>query len=308
MEIVFEKVFERDIDLMIIERFINDSKFKNIFLKKAKLDKTYQLIAIEHSLTDENGESDITVTLKDDFETIGLLIENKIDAVAMPNQRNRYDLRGEKGVKNKKFSRFFVFMIAPREYLNLNKEAKKYENQISYEDLINYFEGNEFVVQLLSRAIEKKKNNYEVIENKNVTEFWQKYYKYIRENYPALKINEIEGPRGTRAVWPEIKTPIAKINIMHKSDRGFLDLTFPKMGEYMNIFNKYINNFLSDGMLVEKTNKSAVIRIMVPKIDFKMSFDDYSQEIEEIMEKALCLRNLVLDIDLKNMYEEIQIN
>ena len=34
MEFSIEKVSERDIDLYIINKFINDSKFKELFLKK----------------------------------------------------------------------------------------------------------------------------------------------------------------------------------------------------------------------------------------------------------------------------------
>ena len=34
MEFNIKKVYERDIDLYIINKFINDSKFKELFLKK----------------------------------------------------------------------------------------------------------------------------------------------------------------------------------------------------------------------------------------------------------------------------------
>ena len=34
MEFSIEKVYERDIDLYIINKFLNDSKFKELFLKK----------------------------------------------------------------------------------------------------------------------------------------------------------------------------------------------------------------------------------------------------------------------------------
>ena len=37
MEFSIEKVSERDIDLYIINKFINDSKFKELFLEKIRL-------------------------------------------------------------------------------------------------------------------------------------------------------------------------------------------------------------------------------------------------------------------------------
>lgn len=53
----------------------------------------------------------------------------------MPNQRKRYDIRGQKGIENNQYNEFFVFMIAPADYLRNNNEAMLYENQISYEEL-----------------------------------------------------------------------------------------------------------------------------------------------------------------------------
>ena len=308
MKIVFEKIFERDIDFLVINKFVNDPNFKGLFLNKINFDKNYELVSAEHSLMDENGESDITIILKNDAQKIGLLIEDKIDAIAMPNQRGRYDLRGAKGIKNGDYADFFVFIIAPEEYLKTNVEAKKYENRISYEELLDYFKKDSYASQLLSQAIMEKENGYTVIEDKNVTEFWQRYYQNIRENYPTLKINEVTGPRGASAVWPEIKTPLNRVHIIHKSDRGFLDLTFPKMGAYMNIFQKYIGEYLSEGMTIERTNKSAAVRITVPKIDFKMSFDDYLPEIKVAMDEAVRLCDLAMKINLKGMYEEIDNN
>ena len=138
MNVRFEKVFERDIDLLIINKFINDPKVANYFLDKLNL-SNYKLIKVEHSLMDNDGESDITIILENDVEKIALLIEDKIDAIAMPNQRNRYDIRGNKGIKNKEYDRYFVFIIAPQDYLDTNLESKKYENRISYEELKELF-------------------------------------------------------------------------------------------------------------------------------------------------------------------------
>ena len=48
----------------------------------------------------EDGESDITVILSNEINKIALLIEDKIDAHAMPMQPERYIKRGKKGIEN----------------------------------------------------------------------------------------------------------------------------------------------------------------------------------------------------------------
>ena len=61
MNIFFEKVLERDVDLMIINQISFNKSFLNLFLDKISK-KNYIVESIEHSLMDqEDGESDISV-------------------------------------------------------------------------------------------------------------------------------------------------------------------------------------------------------------------------------------------------------
>lgn len=301
MEVKFEKIFERDVDLLIINKFLNDSNFKNYFLEKIGL-KNYDVVKVEHSLMDCDGESDVTIILSNGSETIGLLIEDKIDAIAMPNQRNRYDIRGKKGVERKEYDRFFVFIVAPNDYLQTNNESKKYENRISYEALLDILKEDMYSKSVIEQAIEEKKKGYIIIENENVTRFWQEYYNYIKNNYPQLYINEVSGPRGGKASWPQIKTPIKKVYIIHKSDRGFMDLTFSGLGENFNSFRNYVNKYLDDDMSVYQTGKSVAIRLHVPIVDFKNNFNDYLSEMRYSLDSAMRLYKLLEKIDINNLY------
>lgn len=307
MEVIIEKVLERDIDLLMINKFIYDKKVLNLFLNKINFEG-YSVKTLQHSLSDSQGESDITVIVEKDNHKIGLLIEDKIDAIAMPNQRERYNIRGQRGIKNKLYDEFYVFMIAPVDYLKTNSEAQLYENQISYEELKNVMKDDIYAVTLIEKAIEEKKNGYIVQEHSGVTQFWEKYYEYIRNNYPTIKINEVHGPRGESAMWPEFSTYYPNVKIIQKSDRGYLDLTFSKMGNYITIFNKYVLNYINNNMTIEKTGKSMAIRMIFPKIDFRNDFDNYSKELKECLDKALVLYNLLNKIDVNAMYNEINNN
>ncbi len=306
MNIIVEKVLERDIDLLMINKFIYDTNVLKYFLNKINKDG-YVISSIQHSLVDqEAGESDITVIVEKDNHKIGLLIEDKIDAIAMPNQRKRYDIRGQKGIENNQYNEFFVFMIAPSDYLNNNSEAKLYENQISYEELRKLMSNDIYATTLIDKAIEEKKNGYIVIENPAVTLFWEQFYTLIRQNYPTIKINEVHGPRGNSACWPELTTYYPNVKIIQKSNRGYLDLTFSKMGSYPNIFHKYLDNIIEDDMHIEKTGKSMVIRINIPAIDFKESFDNQIDNIKISLDNALRLYKLLNNLNVDSMYKEIE--
>ena len=116
MEFNIKKVYERDIDLYIINKFINDSKFKELFLEKINC-QNYQVYKCLHSFADENGESDITIILENDNRKIGLLIEYKINAKAMPEQYERYILRAEKQKHEGLFDNYYIFITNVTFYL-----------------------------------------------------------------------------------------------------------------------------------------------------------------------------------------------
>ena len=128
MNLIFDKIEERDIDFIVMRAFMEIPVFSSLFLDKIDY-QSGEVIHIQHSYMDnEFGESDITVIMNVEHKKIGLLIENKIDAQAMSQQYFRYVQRGKKGIAEGKYDDFAVFIIAPQSYLESNHEAKKYEN------------------------------------------------------------------------------------------------------------------------------------------------------------------------------------
>ena len=82
---------ERDMDLLFAESALTDSGFCRLLINKAGLDgQCFQIQRAELSKEDsELGESDITIVIEIDGVKYGLLIEDKIDAIAMPDQHGR---------------------------------------------------------------------------------------------------------------------------------------------------------------------------------------------------------------------------
>ena len=98
IQCTFADVTEHDMDLLFLEEFVCSDEFLKLFTQQIGVSNA-RVLSVHSSLTDfVLGESDITVVLESDGKRIALLIENKIDAIAMPEQAARYNLRGEKGV------------------------------------------------------------------------------------------------------------------------------------------------------------------------------------------------------------------
>ena len=296
MEFSIEKVCERDIDLYIINKFINNSKFKELFLRKINC-QNYQVCKCLHSFSDEHGESDITIILENDNRKIGLLIEDKINAKAMPEQYKRYILRAEKQKHEGLFDNYYIFIIAPKSYIDSNTEAKKYDNKISYEEILDYISGDVYGESLIKKAIEEKKKGYDVVENKAVTLFWEKYYEMVENRFSDLKLNRYEGARGSDANWPIFFTSIEKIQIFHKSDRGFVDLTIRSVSQYYFEVYDIVKNVLKENMTLQKTGKSLAIRIRVPKIDFEKDFKEQEENVIKCLEVVRELQKFMRKID-----------
>lgn len=217
-------VLKRDIDLLLIEEMYSNDEFVRLFTEEIDI-YDFDLFNISHSVMDNvYGESDIVLYIKSNNRTIGLLIENKIDAKAMEDQYFRYEFRASDLVKKKELDAYYIFIVAPNQYFQTNQEAKKYPYSISYEKMVSYF--NQFndsrsqnKSHLITLGIEKRLKGYTPVEDSIVTQFWKEYYQYKNDNFPYLKLNEIDGPRGSRAVWPWFDTDCSKIKIAHKSDR-----------------------------------------------------------------------------------------
>ena len=290
----FKDITEKDMDMLFLEEIVSNQEFIDIFLSEIDM-MGAKVIEIEHSKTHpEYGESDMTIIVEFHNKRYGLLIEDKIDAIAMPEQYERYVKRGNYGVEKSEFEDYFVFIVAPQKYLDENAESKKYPNMISYEKCLEYFEKkqdarSQFKATQIKFAIDCQKKGYQVIENKAVTDFWENYINYQETHFSSLRLISKRGPKGANATWPQYRISLGEIIpgacIYHKSGQGYVDLNIPKAAKYVNELKKYletvVGNLDENELLVESTKGAAVIRIKVPSIDFKEKFNKYSDVIDE---------------------------
>ena len=301
----FADVSEHDMDMLFLEEFVVSKEFLNIFTSKVGI-LNATVVEIEHSKTHpEFGESDMTVIIETERKRHGLLIEDKIDAIAMPEQCERYMKRGEYGILSGYYNSFDVFIVAPEKYLKDNEEAQKYPNKVSYEECQVYFEKDsdsrkQFKLSQIKQAIHKQKTGYQVVENKAVTKFWSRYIAYQKEHFHHLFLTATEGPKGANSTWPQFNTVIEKLYIIHKSEKGFVDLTIPGMSEFLPQVEMILNdivNLKENKMFVCRTGKEAAIRLEVPILDFSKSFDEQIKDIEKCFNEIDKMSELVKQFD-----------
>ena len=286
---LFSDVSERDMDLLFLEEFVVSEEFVKIFADKVN-ESVSHIISVQQSKVDtEYGESDMTVIADCNGVKVGFLIEDKIDAIAMPRQCERYFLRGNRGIDEGDYDKFHVFIVAPEKYLAENKEAHHYTNQISYEVILTYFKQykdarSQFKAQQIEQAIYKQKHGYQVIENTAVSNFWDKYIAYQKEHYSHLYLVTGGGKKGSAATWPHYSTRIKGVYLSHKSEKGYADLTFSGTWESVNeletILRKVLGNFEEQGITLQKAGKSAVLRALIPILDFHQPFEDQIDDVE----------------------------
>ena len=271
---------ERDMDLLFMEAVLTDPGFGVLLLNKTDLaGKPFQIVGAELSKSDNDlGESDITIILDVDNIRYGLLIEDKIDAIAMPKQHDRYIKRGKKGIKAGEYNDFRVFIFCPKKYYDNNDEAKLYEYCLTYEECKEYFDSkadllSAFRSRQLEQAITKAKKPQAIHVDEKANAFLRQYIKYQKEHYPSLDLSTKEDKNGW---WTDFRTELGNVYINHKIQEGFVDLNFPKASDKIDrvkIIAEWVRLHKLTSAVAVKANKFSMLRLHVPKLDIKKGFE-----------------------------------
>lgn len=307
MTIQFEGVYERDMDLLFMRKIASDKDFvRKFFLEGAQpaargYDKeSFTVEKVAHSVMTEDGESDIEAVLSLGGKKIALLIEDKIDAIAMPEQSARYNKRGQKAVDRGDYDEFFVYIIAPRDYLNSNAEAKKYAHRVAYEDIHDNLE-DEFEKAVIGHALSDA-NNVRLPRNSTVTKFWDQLYDFVNDHYPG--VFQIHGQRGLErsgqaGQW--VSMSCAKpYSIQIKSDRGFVDLEISGYADRFSQFSNDNKDLIDERQLIIRAaSKSLAIRKYVEKIDFTQPFETQESALSIAFDAAKELQDFIPKLKIR---------
>ena len=309
--IEFKKIYEHDMDLLIIEEFVSDRNFARIFLDKLQLSDDYTIQKASHSMADADGESDVTLILQYPDKRVALLIEDKIDAQTMPEQSERYHKRAQKAVSHGEYDCYYVMLAAPADYHkeHENDSNAAYEHRVCYEELREYLGKQSHVrasvkAAMIDCAIKEKKAGYQVQEVPAVTEFWVKLRQFCKENYPQLNMVGEDAPKGAAASWPEFRTSLGTIKVIYKSQKGYVDLEFPKYGDRVADLRLKIKDRMTPSMQVWNTGKSASVRISNNrwKLDFSQDFYMHTDVVCEVLRAVSILCEFASTLNYSELY------
>ena len=293
----YRNVSERDMDLLFMEALATDPGFVKLFIDQTRfLEKPFEVVHVERSKIDSGlGETDITLIIKMEGEKHSFLIEDKIDAVAMPDQHDRYVKRVLKGVENGEYNGFDIYIICPEKYRETNEEAGKYEHFVSYEICRDYFSTREDLLgqlwfQQISQALETVKPEYKVDLNEIAVDSFQKYAAYQKAYYPRLRLQNKADSKKVNGWWPSYKVGVHGMYILHKTDRNCVDLTINGAADKLDelaIVLKWLHESGHTSLILEKTGKSAAFRILTPDIKMYRSFETWKKSDLDICFEAI---------------------
>jgi len=300
-EYKFRSLAERDVDMLLLEEFNVSAEFSSWFYSKVTgANCSPDCDGAWHSVSDSNlGESDLVVLYSDGS---AILLENKIDAVAQPDQGLRYRLRGEKGIEEGQWVSFLTCIVAPSMYLQIEKDSQFYDTCVSYEELKQWFLDTDgpdkrraYKASLIEEAIAQKRRGYTFVIDQQVTQFWLQYWQLATSKYPELQMKR-PGSKPSNADWPVFKPDnmTKGFSIVHKLSRGDLDLQISGAAASLNLLKEHITD--SD-ITVEKANKSAAVRIKVPGVDCHQSFDSQIAVVDQGMKAAVRLLTIAHQLE-----------
>jgi hypothetical protein len=298
-------IAERDIDLLVMEELSVSDEFREWFSSRVFGEPIFQSkIGAWHSVSDSQlGESDIVFLFEAiDGPRTAILIENKIDAPPQPQQGQRYRFRGEKGLKEGYWEKFKTCVIAPSKYLSSSKHSESYDINISYEELLAYFQSRNprdgrfsYKARILLEGIEQNRRGYQPEHSDQMTKFVSDYYAYVTGEYPHLGMQEAR-PRPAGSTWIMFypKTFPKGVNLAHQLTAGLVKAFFTGQAESFDALQEKYKSILPDNASIDVAGKSVAISIEVPQIEpLSISFSDQKEKVKQALQNLCILEKLV---------------
>jgi hypothetical protein len=299
-----EAIYERDIDMLLLEELNVNAGFVDWLVSQLQLPLCTAEAKAFKSISDSTlsecgaGETDLLLSYTAGKEQVLVLIENKVDAVFMPNQHKRYEQRAAARVAAGQCTKAYSVLIAPEAYV---QQQFHFKLSVSYEQLKNYFlkqnTRGEFKAKLLEIAIDKlrRSSTYSPVNNELVLDFFLKYRHFKQTKFPALELDiKPAQAKGSRASWVRLHDKRLKgIQFIHKLSDGIIDITFGKQPSE-GLHRKLKQDCPLNTSLISH-KKSSSFRVTTSKIAHNGAFAPQEKQVKEALQKLEILHRWMLD-------------
>jgi len=268
-------------------------------------------VKVRHSVTGPGGETDIALDFVRKSDQVAMrtcfLIENKIDAPFTETQPQRYQERARRAVAATECDQAKCVLVAPNEYLESAPEADEFDDTLSYEEILAYFdkqagaspseqEANrcKHRCEMLKQAIDKRRRGYSPDIDEDVTAFWRQYHQLAKNVAPELRMRSPgDKPAGSTFVhFPGALEQISALphcTIKHKLTHGFVDLELAGWSTYLEFLTPILRPSCGETMKLRKAGKSLAISIRLPEINVTRPF---AQQRETVKQGLLAAKRL----------------
>jgi hypothetical protein len=270
-------VAERDIDLLLVEELTVNSEFGDWFASRLFGRAVFrEAVGTWHSVTDSAlGESDLLFLFRnEDDGRVAVLIENKIDAVAQPQQAARYRLRGEKGLQSQDWDTFVTCVVAPKQYLSAGNQTDGYDAQVTYEEILSFFVSRRtrdrryaFKGQVLLEAIQKNRRGYVADISEAMTAYVRDYCRLASAVAPECRVQEAK-PRPAGSTWVQFRPDglPKQVTVTHQLTAGHAKLFIAGAAAEVDQVLAPFKDVLPPDVEAGAVGKSVALSISVPKL------------------------------------------
>lgn len=286
-------VEERDIDLLLMEEFHVVPAFAAWFAERVGLGPAAEFDGAWHSLSDQDGETDLMLRVRIAGERVAVLIENKIAAPEQDEQDVRYHLRGVRAQEAGRYDRFVTAICAPQIYLDTLPLQSAYEHRVPYEAVLDWYgeieDGRASWRQaIMGEAIEQGRRGYVMKVHAGKTAFHRDYYTYLQAHHPELSMARpgLKGPKSDWMYFKGVGFPKG-VKFVHKNDQGCIDLEFERTSA--TDLAKRRRSDWPEGVRVLQRSKSAALSLSVPRCDMDAPLAEQLGSIETTLAVALRL-------------------
>lgn len=270
-------IAERDIDLLLVEELTVNPEFGDWFSSRVFGRAVFkEALGTWHSVTDAAlGESDLLFLFRnEDDGRVAVLIENKIDAVAQPQQAARYRQRGEKGVLAQDWDTFVTCVVAPKQYLSAGNQTDGYDTQVTYQEILSFFVSRRsrdrrfaFKGQVVLEAIEKNRRGYVAEISESMTAYVRDYCRLAAALVPECRVQEAK-PRPAGSTWVQYRPDALpkNVTVFHQLTAGHVKLFVNGAAAEAEQVLAPFKDVLPADVEAGAVGKSVAFSVVVPKL------------------------------------------
>lgn len=292
-------VYERDIDLLLMEEFHVSGEFVTWFAARAGVQGA-EFDGAWHSVTDADGETDLLLRVRGGERRIGILIENKVAAPEQDRQDERYHIRAARAQRERKFDDFVTCICAPEVYLAGLRAERLYQSYIPYEAIAVWFGGldgprHAWRQRIMLEAIQQGRRGYTMVVNPTISDFHLAFWEHIQRHHPSIVMRRPTS-KGNKSNWIVMKGHDfpPRVQLHFKMDQQVVELGFSGRSVAELLARK--SDWPDEIRPIQKRG-TAALAIRVPYVDRMKPLTEQLEPLEEVFRalSALLIYARLLD-------------